>query len=121
MPSLMALFLDAELQALRDCPDNGVWVRRIELFEAVFSKTAAQSPNTVFPKDGSHFRHAQLQTLFDVLGIKRMPARRRRHLGRINEVVENRNAVAHGREAPEDVGRRYSRDDRRTAFGANLT
>ncbi len=31
-----------------------------------------------------------------------------RHLGRIEELVENRNAIAHGRETAEEVGRRYS-------------
>ena len=34
-----------------------------------------------------------------------------RHLGRIMELVENRNAIAHGRRTPEDVGRSYSKQD----------
>jgi len=34
-----------------------------------------------------------------------------RLLGRIEEMVENRNAITHGRRTPEDVGRGYSRLD----------
>ncbi len=31
-----------------------------------------------------------------------------RLIGRIDELVENRNAIAHGRRTPEEVGGRYS-------------
>ena len=96
---------------MRDCSPKSVWNNRLELFEKVFSNGKAQVKNTVLPKDGTHFRHSQLQLIFEVLGIARTPAQRRRHLQRIDEVVDNRNAVAHGRETAENIGRQYSRAD----------
>lgn len=111
IPSLMALFLDQELSSLRDCPNPRVWEKRIELFEAIFAGVPAHVHNTVFPVDGSHFRHDQLQTIFDVLGIRRMPAQRRRHLIRIDEVVGHRNDIAHGSVTADAVGKRYSRGE----------
>lgn len=111
LPSLMALFLNGELQSLRDCPPKDIWDRRLRLFKQVFSSAAASVPNTILPSDGSHFRHTQLQVIFEVLGIERTPAQRQRHLYRIDEVVEHRNAIAHGRETAESIGRRYSRSE----------
>jgi MAE_28990/MAE_18760-like HEPN len=110
-PSLMALFLDSELTSLRDCTPKDVWDRRLKLFNQVFSDNFASVGNTVFPYDGSHFRHSHLQLIFDVLGIKRTPAQRNRHLHRIDEVVDHRNAISHGRETAQNVGRRFSRSD----------
>jgi|ERR1700723_778116 len=111
VPSLMTLFLDPQLQSLRDSPLKDVWTRRLQLFEQVFSSGVATVPNTVLPTDGSHFRHTQLQLIFDVLGIHRTPAQRQSHLHRVDEVVNHRNAVAHGRETAEAIGGRYSRED----------
>lgn len=111
IPSLMALFLDAELSGLKDCPAARTWEYRIKLFETLFSNRKAAVHNTVFPNDGSHFRDQQLQTIFNVLGIKRTPAQRKRHLFRINEVVGHRNNIAHGQDTAESVGQRYSRPE----------
>jgi len=108
-PSLFALFLDPELTSLRDCPMKSEWERRLDLFKRVFDDAPAIVSNTVFPKDGTHFRSSQLQMIFRVLGINRTPAQRHRHLHRINEVVEARNAIAHGRETADGVGRRFTR------------
>jgi hypothetical protein len=108
-PCLMTLFLDSELRSLRDCSPKDVWDRRLKLFEKVFSGDTASVSNNILPSDGSHYRHTQLQLIFAVLGIKRTPAQRNRHLRRIDEVVNHRNAIAHGRETAENIGRRYSR------------
>lgn len=110
-PHLLSLFLDSQLQSLKDCSSKDVWRRRLEIFESTFSTAPAIVSNTTFPKDGSHFRHTQLHLIFDILGIRRTPAQRRRHLFRIDEVVEHRNAIAHGRETPDIIGRRYSRSE----------
>lgn len=110
IPSLIPLFLDSELTGLKDCPRSGEWERRIGLFERVFTDPSpAHIRNTAFPNDGSHFKHEQLQTIFNVLGIKRSPAQRRRHLRRIDEVVGHRNAIAHGQDPAAVIGGRYSR------------
>jgi hypothetical protein len=110
-PSLMALFMDAHLESLRNVDKKKMWKSRLNLFNEIFSDNPAVVANTVLPSDGSHFRYTQLQTIFEVFGIQRIPAARRSHLLRIDEVVRNRNAVAHGRETPDNVGKRYSGAD----------
>jgi hypothetical protein len=110
-PSLLALFLDPELSALKQCSGKRVWEKRSLLFQAAFSKKAAAVQNCVMPHDGTNFESTQLRVIFDVFGIKRTPARRLNHLARINEVVEHRNAIAHGRETAESVGKGCTRAD----------
>ncbi|MBR0845230.1 hypothetical protein JQ607_34010 [Bradyrhizobium liaoningense] len=110
IPSLLALALDAELNSLRDGGERKVWENRLSLFEKALSKTPFDAAgNSVIPHDGSHFRYTQLQMIFRVFGIKRLPVRRRAHIGRINEVVGHRNLIAHGTEKASDIGRRYTR------------
>lgn len=111
-PSLTSLYLDPELMALRDRGLTRVWEQRLRLFDRAFSADVVNLSNdTSPPTDGSHYRHSHLLMIFKVFGITRLPVRRRRHLYRIDEVVDNRNKVAHGKETAEDIGRRYTRAD----------
>jgi len=109
-PSLMALYCDPELESLRNIRVRNVWPARMRIFERAFSHDVIALPtNTGPPTDGTHYRHTQLITIFNVFGITRLPARRRRHLYRIDEVVNNRNQIAHGEETAAAIGRRYTR------------
>jgi hypothetical protein len=110
-PSLLAMFLDAQLHSLRECGQDKVWQRRMDLFDLALSEDAAPPPMNCIPTDGTHFRHTQVQLILKVLGISRSPTLRRRHLYKIDEVVDNRNFIAHGEKTAEEVGRRYSRAD----------
>ena len=110
-PTLLSLFLHPKFQSVEDCSPKNQWSSRFALVREAFSNQQATISNAVFPSDGSHFRYTHLQLIFEVLGIRRPPTRRRRHLYRINEVVDHRNAIAHGRETAESIGRRYSRVD----------
>ncbi len=107
-PSLMALFLDAEIKSRRAVGDAKQWEHRIALFEKTFSNDSLTAVQ-VMPHDGSHYRHSHLQLIFDILGIERSIMLRKRHPNRLDEVVHNRNQIAHGEEAAADVGRRYTR------------
>ena len=117
LPSLLALFLDPELRSFRDAQRKNEWHVRIKLFERIFSKNKMDlSSDTNPPDDGSHYRYSHLVLIFKVFGIKRIPVPRRRHERRISEVVDHRNAIAHGRETPQDIGRRYTRSEIRKAI-----
>ena len=87
------------------------WECRLTLFQKAFSDDPAAVNNQVMPHDGSHFRYSQLRFLLRVFGINRLPIRHQIHAARIDEVVRNRNAVAHGRETAENVGKRYTQSD----------
>ena len=109
-PSLLALFLDAEFKSLRAVGEDKLWDRRLQILELAFSKNPVTAVAAI-PHDGTHFRHTHLQMLFRTLGINRALTLRRRHLYLIDEVVNNRNSIAHGEESPTDVGSRFSKQD----------
>ena len=112
LPSLMAIYLDPELKSLRDGSRSKEWLNRVKMFERAFSsKRPDLSSNIKPPTDGTHYKYSHLRFIFSVFGIRRMPVRRRRHRNRIDEVVAHRNAIAHGREPPENIGRRYTRSE----------
>ncbi|MDR3562930.1 MAG: MAE_28990/MAE_18760 family HEPN-like nuclease [Negativicutes bacterium] len=110
-PSLLAFYLDPEITSLKDSSQAKKWTAREKIFERVFFSKAKLSTSTRPPSDGTHYRHTQLITILNVFGISRPPVRRKRHLYRIDEVVDNRNKIAHGQESASEIGRRYSRDD----------
>jgi hypothetical protein len=119
-PSLMALYLDRELTSLRDAGRRNLWNTRLHLFQRVFcDDKIALANNTGPPSDGSHYRHTHLIMIFNVFGIARLPARRRAHLHRIDEIVDHRNQIAHGNETAAEVGRRYTRADVAHRIGPN--
>jgi len=110
-PSLLAMFLNPELCSLRDCGLANVWERRIALLDRAVSRDTVQLSNPPMPNDGSHFRHTQIKLVLKVLGVTRAPTARRRHLYRIDEVVDTRNSIAHGEQTAAEVGRAYSNGD----------
>jgi hypothetical protein len=111
-PSLLAIFLEPELQSFKTIGGKKASLEaRTKIFERLFSNQPASVSNTIFPTDGSHFRQGQLQTVFNILGIRRMAAQRRAHLLRIDEVVGHRNAIAHGGETAAAIGSRYTRQE----------
>jgi len=108
-PSLITLFLDREFRSLRDAGRSSIWESRLAFVSKAFSNDVAVIPSTTKgPHDGSHYRYSQLELMFQVFGISRLPVRRRTHRFRINEVVRHRNEISHGNETPETAGRTYT-------------
>lgn len=110
-PSVLALFLDPAFTSVQQCKNTRLWEQRIAMLEKALSSTAATVGNGVMPMNGTHYRYEQLQLIFKVLGIKRRPIRKWKHRARIDELVEKRNAISHGRDTAENVGRQLTRKD----------
>jgi hypothetical protein len=111
---LLSLALDHLLQAAADCSMEQRWGKRIELFQRIDSPDPLDTADSAFPSNGRQYRLSQLYTIWAVFGIDAtatpvIPSPRLTQV--VDELVENRNAVAHGRRTPEDVGGRYSRDE----------
>lgn len=109
--TLLSALLHPELMSLSDLSIEKSWDRRMELFEKSRATSARPPIDPAFPNDGSHFRPEQLTTIWRILGIPLPVVHEPRMLGRIRELVEHRNAIAHGREPPESIGRRFSVTD----------
>lgn len=111
-PSVLSLALSSDWDSVAAAGRKVMWERRISLIESIcYGGVATNLPDTLFPADGSHYRTKQLHTIWAVLGITEPVVPENRLLGRIDELVENRNAICHGRRTAREVGRGYSRAD----------
>jgi HEPN superfamily RiboL-PSP-like protein len=109
---ILTLVLHREFASASDAGRLRMWKQRLDLVNSFDSATPLKSlDDTIFPSDGSHYRIAQLETIWTVFGIVVPVVPEPRYIGRIEELVENRNAIAHGRRTPEEVGGRYSVSD----------
>ena len=106
-PSLLAMYLDPQLESVRTCGLDKVWETRLALFAKFFSKEPLPIV-AIVPHDGSHFRFSQVKMILKTLGISRSITVRRRHPQMVDEIVNHRNAIAHGNETADLVGRRYT-------------
>jgi len=104
---LLALALNPEFDAVIGGALKKTWENRCALLRRARSADVVRIQENLFPKDGSQFRVPQLETLWSLFGLP-PPVLGGRLIGRVGEMVENRNRIAHGEEAPEDVGRRYT-------------
>lgn len=108
----LTLILNSPFLSVVDSGRRTMWQKRLSLVASLESPAPlAPFDDTIFPSDGSQYRVKQLQTIWsifglDALGVPVVPEAR--VLGRIEELVENRNAISHGRRTPEEVGGRYS-------------
>ena len=111
-PSLLSLVLHSQWISASEVGRNRRWDRRLELIRSMDDEEPiVDLSDTLFPHDGSHYREGQLATIWRVfgIGVPTLPELRLR--GRIEEVVDNRNSIAHGRRTPGEVGGRYSEAD----------
>jgi len=109
---LLALVLDSHWDSASTCGRPRVWDSRMALIAHVDSREPTSTlRDDLFPSDGSHYRLNQLRTIWKVFCIAAPVVPEPRLMGRIEELVENRNAVSHGRRRPEEVGARYSWQD----------
>jgi len=105
---LLAMALDPEFTSVIDGSLKKTWEGRSSLLRKVRSNTAVAIQEGLFPKDGTQFRPAQLETIWSLFGLPGpiVPIPRlRKH---IEEMVENRNRIAHGSDAPDTVGGRFT-------------
>lgn len=115
-PAFLSVALDAELKAVVAAGSKRHWEKRRDLFQGIKSNTLVQLNDSILPTDSSHFRTGHLKCLWDTLCIKDPIVPRPLLLGRIEELVENRNCVAHGRESAAAIGGRYSVPDLRKRY-----
>jgi hypothetical protein len=105
--SLLPLVLSDEFKSVSDAGPTKAWKVRRNLFNRVLSADLVPASGP-FPSDGSHFRWPQLETIWALFNVGTPCLNNPTHKGRIEELVEHRNAIAHGRETPENIGGRYS-------------
>lgn len=107
MPSIQGLLHFAALKALRDCGAATIFQKSAELFSAAFQNQAASFAENPLADKMQNVDGGTLEwvaSLFGVANYQCTAANR----GRLGNLRERRNAVAHGRESAANVGGRFS-------------
>jgi hypothetical protein len=110
-PALLSLALDGECEALSFSGRSTSWPKRIALFERTRSADAIAINDSIVPTDGRNLQWAQLQSIWAAFSIEDPVLPDMRLRGTLEELVDKRNAIAHGRETAGDVGRRFTVQD----------
>jgi hypothetical protein len=108
----LALIMESHFKSISDVKAGKKWLARARLLSEISSNDIVDDTiDSLFPSDGSHFRDAQVKTIWEVFGVD-LPIFPNMSLSkRIDEIVDSRNAIAHGRKSAEEVGRSFSSDD----------
>ena len=107
---ILLFALKPDLESYRDISQERTWRRGLCLLRKLHSVDPALLDN-VFPADGSFMRPSQLQLIWHLFDLAGDPWPHPSIIGRIHELVEARNHVAHGTESASERGGRISDAD----------
>lgn len=98
--------LNSKMQAFKQCKNKSYFSKSADVFESLESEESYELNDTVFSESLQNIWYKTLQEAIRSFGASPIPVDPRVRLT-IDEVVEKRNAVAHGRETPVSVGERH--------------
>ena len=108
---MLSLALSSKITSIKDVGRNKLWDKKAELFNELEINPLVNIDEALIPTDGRNITTSQLKSIWNVFAIG-LPIVPRPELGsRINEITENRRSISHGRNKPEEVGRRYTDDE----------
>lgn len=105
---IMCFALHPELQAINDVKRDKKWRKKRELFDRRISNDVALLNESFIQNELQNIWANTIETLFMVLGIRESHLYDIRAKQYIDEIVEKRNSIAHGRESAGAVGRAYN-------------
>jgi RiboL-PSP-HEPN len=102
-----SLALNPKLMSLESVGQGSKWKHRVELFLAQGAPAHCSINDGVLAMYLQNIWPHSIEQVFACLGVSAPPVPSGRHIGYLNELVEKRNAVSHGRASATEVGRRY--------------
>lgn len=112
-PAFLSLALDPECRSLGDVGPEKMWDRRRTLFSRAYSADEVEFSETLMPTNGGNPKYEHLQSIWHTFCIRDPVVPRPEIIGRLEELVEHRNAIAHGRESPATIGGRFTLNELR--------
>lgn len=113
-PTFLSLALDPECRSLAGVGPDKTWDRRRTLFRRAKSSEEVTVAETLMPASGGNPSYEHLCSIWETFCIRDPVVPRRELIGRIKELVESRNAIAHGREPAGAVGGRFTTSELHT-------
>jgi sulfur transfer complex TusBCD TusB component (DsrH family) len=104
VPIMHAAVSDAYFRSVINIGPTRKWRSRRELLLRLTSDEIAEIPDGVFAAELQNVWCSTLREIFAIFGIEEDIVPQARYIGYIDEIVDKRNSVAHGRETPSVVG-----------------
>lgn len=112
-PGFRAFAIHAAAKSLRDISGRKLFVSGIPALVTTVSHSTA--PPTInpsdFPDDGSYMRRSQIETWARIFNTGHPSKILTRTWSGFDAIVSHRNAIAHGRLTPQEVGRTFTEAD----------
>lgn len=105
--------LNSKMQAFKSCRNKRYFSKSADVFESLESEESYDLNDTVFSENLQNIWYKTIQETIRSFGATSISVEPRVRLT-IDELVEKRNAVAHGRQTPVSVGERHRVDVLRT-------
>ena len=108
---LYALIFSTEYDSIYSVGNEHKWEKRWNISDKLTRNPIVSIPNEIVPTDGKNLRYRQLESIAKSFGIHNAILPRAEIGGNIQEMVDNRNYIAHGNKTPKEVGREVSVND----------
>ncbi|HIF9128552.1 TPA: HEPN domain-containing protein [Photobacterium damselae] len=107
---ILCTLLDRYFKGIRDCGKKQIWTKREELLDIIINDDVINDiDSSVFPSEGSmNISATQIENVWKYLNVEMEYLPEGVNRLAINDIKEQRNAIAHGRTSAADVGRRYT-------------
>jgi hypothetical protein len=109
-PMLFSLVLNPECDSITSTRNRN-WAKRWNLFEKIRDNIITQISTDLMPTDGKNIRYSQLESIWKTFCINAPILNVPSVGGRLKDIVDNRNAIAHGNNTPAEIGSRVSMKD----------
>lgn len=110
-PILLSILLDPDFDTLTSTGRATKWEKRWSLLEKLENNNVVLISNHIFPTDGHNIRYKQLESIWKTFGIRASILNAASLGGRIKEIVDYRNSIAHGNTSAAEIGRTVTIED----------
>lgn len=106
-PLILSMVLNPECDSITSTNSRN-WKKRWALFEKIRDNIICEIATEILPTDGKNIRYSQLESIWTTFCIDEPILNSLSIGGRIKDIVDNRNAIAHGNLNPSEIGSRVS-------------
>lgn len=107
-PSVRVLVHEPKIQSIISVSEKRGLKQRLELYKEISQVSSCSISDTILNTQVQNVWAVSIENIFLAFGILNHPFFDNAFGKRADSLVEDRNAIAHGREAPDIVGERYS-------------
>lgn len=109
-PRLLSIALHPQFDALKDARSK-MWVKRLDLLQKIELNDFFGAEDTLLPVQNGNIKFKSLEFIWELFGLSSGILPEKRMYGLFDTLAENRMSIAHGRKAPQEVGRSYTKSD----------